>query len=130
MSAFKTFIILLFCTSTYAQVLNIDCDSTNVITALNTPDSSNIVVVDELMFSCAKILLIQDNAVLYVFSLQGTGKIIRGGKGGAPTVNGIDRFEGDANPMIVLIGCEGEFNNLEIGENIDIVKITDWCNNN
>jgi hypothetical protein len=118
-------LLVLFLITTFsvgAQNIVVECGQPNTIY------HKSITVVDTLRFTCAKTLLIQDSAVLYVFKVEGSGLIKRGGIGGAPTINGIDRFVDDANPMVVLVGCEGDFSNVEIGSNIDLVTITELCN--
>lgn len=102
--------------------LNIDCG------VYNTIEKGNHIVIDTLSFNTKSLFLIQDNATLKIKKVIGTGQILRGGIGGAPTVNGIDRYPEDASPTVTLIGCPEDFNSLEIGENIDVVFVFDNCN--
>tara|TARA_R110001632_G_scaffold62679_1_gene150428 strand:- start:588 stop:983 length:396 start_codon:yes stop_codon:yes gene_type:complete len=125
----KLFVVLALTQFVFAQEIMVNCETDNVIEALPTPNADNIKIVDKIIFDCGNTLMLQDNIVLYIWKVEGFGRIIRGGKGGAPTINGVDRFEGDANPMIVLIGCEGAYNDLQVFENIDVVYVTNNCEN-
>ena len=116
----KLIICILLSFGLNAQNLTMSCEVNNTIL------HEVIIKVDTLKFDVNKPLLIQDNAILYINVVEGFGYIQRGGIGGAPTVNGIDRFKGDKNPIIKLMGCPGDFTNLKIRENIDIKY---YCNN-
>ena len=119
-----TYILLLFSFCLHSQNMNIECGQDNTVREQNTP-----IQIDTLFFNgCQRGFLIQDNAILFLKEVIGIGEIRRGGKAGAPMSGGIDRFEGDANPMIVLIGCPSDFDTLEIGPYIDVTTITDFCN--
>ena len=108
------YILLIFTLSLNAQNLTMSCEVNNTI------EHDVIIKVDTLRFDVSKTLLIQDSAILYINVVKGTGRIKRGGRAGAPTVNGIDRFKGDINPKIILMGCPEDFTNLEIEANINI----------
>lgn len=122
----KKIVFLIFLSSALLNSQNkyVTCDAYNTVT------SEMNICVDTLFFNCQRSFLIQDNAIMRIKNVVGIGEIKRGGKAGAPTINGIDRFEGDASPTIILDGCSFKFNNLEIHENISITYINNYCNEN
>lgn len=93
------YILLLFLSLT-AQPQNfiVDCGLTNRI------ERNTVIEIDTLDFRCAKYLLVQDNAVLYIKTVIGNGIIQRSDAGGGIHVEAlnIDRRPGDANPTIVF----------------------------
>ncbi len=120
-------LVLILSTSiTYSQTdgavnLFVTCDADNIIR------DGQHVYIDTLFFE-SSILLMQDNSTMKIRNIVGTGRIIRGGIGGAPTINGIDRYPTHAPPNITLIGCELKFNSLTIDEEkIQTINILNNC---
>lgn len=84
---------------------------------------------ENLDVACGYNMLLQDNSIIYVENLTGTGTILRGDAGGGVFMEalGIDRRPGDENPMVVLHGFytpdeEGQAPiTVNFGPNIDVV---------
>lgn len=89
----------------------------------NTINRDSVKVFSKLKFTCARILLVQDGSKVVIYNVEGVGSILRGGCAGAPTnAEGLDRFNGDSPPIVVLVGCASDFENLTIGENINLIE--------
>lgn len=96
----------------------------------NTIYSNERVEISKLQFTCARTLLVQDNSIVRLYDVEGYGEIKRGGKAGAPiNAEGIDRFEGDAEPLVILIGCASNFETLTIDPLIEVTTDFFDCNN-
>jgi len=116
----KNLILFLVTVTSYSQTLFVECEQSNTIY------KDEIKCLDLLSFSCASILLVEDNSVLYIHDVDGIGYIFRSGLAGVKyNSDGLDRLQGDANPTIILIGDIRKFENLTINENIDTVWITE-----
>jgi len=85
----KLFVVLALTQFVLAQEIMVNCETDNVIEALPTPNADNIKIVDKIIFDCGNTLMLQDNIVLYIWKVEGFGRIIRGGKGGTPTIKGV-----------------------------------------
>ena len=121
------FTILLFLYTGFlsSPTLVADCETNRII------QRGEIICVDTLSFTCSRMLPMFDNSIITIYNVVGVGEIIRADSGGGVRIDslGIDRRLGDANPMVILIGCESDFTGLEIGNNIDITEIFDNCEN-
>lgn len=117
------YLLILFTCFTFGQNIEADCSIDFKIRR------GEIKTADTLKFETSYLLLMQDNSVMYVWNLQGYGQIYRADAGGGKRIDslGIDRRNGDENPLLILIGCLEDYSNLDVGSNIDVVHITDFC---
>ena len=113
-----TILIFLFANSLVCQNLVVTCQGQDIIETRTHHLYETVSFED-----CGATLLMRDSSTIKIYRVEGSGFISRGGLATAPTINGIDRFQGDENPMIVFIGCVGDFDSITIGENIDVTYL-------
>ena len=118
----KYLIILIFTNTMLSQTLNVTCEGQDIIETRTHHLYETVSFED-----CGATLLMQDSSTIKIFAVNGVGFISRGGVATAPTINGIDRFVGDENPQVTFIGCEEDFTNIIIGQNIDVNFLDTDC---